>query len=90
VQISPDGRLVAVGGRPELHILSLSDLDPAEEDSPQDLNAWAELISHHRVHEGGTLAHLSGEEWARLWHDLRRNPVRLVDESTPTTRPEGR
>jgi serine/threonine protein kinase/WD40 repeat protein len=85
VQISPDGRHVAVGGRPELHILSLADLYPAEAGSPDDLNAWAELISHHRVHKGGTLAHLSGEEWARLWHDLRRNHVRLAGDSAPMT-----
>jgi WD40 repeat protein len=92
VEISPDGRLVAVGGRPELHVLSLDDLYPAEESSPDDLNAWAELISHHRVHEGSTLAHLSGEEWARLWHDLRRNrvKVKLADESAPKTHSEGR
>jgi WD40 repeat protein len=72
VQISPDGRLIAVGGQPNLYLLRLDDLDPAGDESPEDLNAWAELISHHRVHEGGTLAHLTGEEWLRLWHALRR------------------
>jgi WD40 repeat protein len=70
VQISPDGRLVAVGGRPVLHVLSLAGLEPARIGSPDDLDAWAQVISHHRVHEGSTLVHLSSPEWARLWHKL--------------------
>jgi hypothetical protein len=72
VQISPDGRFVAVGGRPELSILSLADPYTTEEESLQNLNAWAELISHHRVDDNGALTHLTGEEWLRLWHDRRR------------------
>jgi WD40 repeat protein len=76
VQISPDGRHVAVGGRPELIVLSLDDLLPTGEGSSEDLNRWAELISHHRVGEGGALVHLSGEEWLQLWRDLRRGAHR--------------
>jgi WD40 repeat protein len=71
VQISPDGRHVAVGGRPGLSVLSLDDLVPIGAGSSEDLNAWAELISYHRVGEGGAVVHLTGEEWLRLWRALR-------------------
>jgi WD40 repeat protein len=73
VQISPDGRLVAVGGRPDLSILSLNDLDPDMTGSLADLNAWAELISHHRVGDAGAVVHLTGDEWLHLWHTIRRS-----------------
>jgi WD40 repeat protein len=72
VQISPDGRHVAVGGRPGLPVLGLDDLDPTAAEPSQNLIRWAELISHHRVGEGGTVIHLTGEEWLRLWRDLHR------------------
>jgi WD40 repeat protein len=76
VQISPDGRHITVGGRPGLPVLSLDDLDPIGAGSSVDLNAWAELISHHRVGEGGAVVHLTGEEWLRLWRALRRRAER--------------
>jgi WD40 repeat protein len=89
LQISPDGRFVAVGGRPELSILSLADTYTTEEESLQDLNAWAELISHHRVDDNGALTHLTGEEWLRLWHD-RRRLVRQPGDAAPSTGPARR
>jgi WD40 repeat protein/predicted Ser/Thr protein kinase len=72
VQISPDGRFVAVGGRPELSVLSLVDpaVSAAAEGAPEDMNAWAELVAHHRVDESGALVHLTGEEWYRRWQDF--------------------
>jgi serine/threonine protein kinase/WD40 repeat protein len=73
VEISADGRLVAVGGRPALTVLELDDLYRSDERTPEDLEAWAELLSHHRVHEGGTLAHLTGEEFLGLWRALRHS-----------------
>jgi WD40 repeat protein len=89
VQISPDGRFVAVGGRPEIHVLKVDDPHAIEGGSPEGLDAWAELLSHHRVHEVGTLAHLTGEEWLQLWHDLRRRQVRPSGIRLPTpNRPE--
>jgi WD40 repeat protein len=76
VQFSPDGRHVAVGGRPELYVLDLDELDPTNPGTSGDLTRWAELISHHRVDDSGALVHLSGEEWLRLWSDLRRDAPR--------------
>jgi hypothetical protein len=76
VQISPDGQHAAVGGRPDLSVLSLQDLDPNGAESSKGLNAWAELISHHRVGEGGAVVHLTGEQWLRLWRIHRRQIAR--------------
>jgi WD40 repeat protein len=78
VQLSPDGRLAAVGGRPQLSVLRLDALDPTEEPSRANLDAWAELISHHRIRDHGTLVHLTGQEFLRVWHGLPRpiHPLR--------------
>jgi WD40 repeat protein len=72
LQVSPDGRFAAVGGRPDVWVLSLADLDAVEDESPDDLKAWAELISHHRIDARGALNHLTGDEWWRLWQERRR------------------
>jgi WD40 repeat protein len=88
VELSPDGRIVAVGGRPELSVLRLDDLYATEEESPEDLSAWAELIAHRRVHEGGTLVNLTGEDFIRRWH-TRRRPIRLLGGAPPSGSSEG-
>jgi WD40 repeat protein len=91
VQISPDGHRVAVGGRPDLHILSLADLDAIEAGSPDELIRRAELLCHHRVHEGGLLAHLTGDEWLRRWRDRRHSgtlqPLKGAKQDSPGQRP---
>jgi WD40 repeat protein len=79
LQISPDGRFVAVGGRPEVPVLHLDDLDATEEESSDDLIARSELIAHHRLHEGGTLVHLTGGEFLQLWTASRA--AQRVDRS---------
>jgi WD40 repeat protein len=71
VQISPDGHFAAIGGRPDVWILSLADLDPGKEKPPADMKTWAELLSHHRIDAGGALTRLSGEEWLARWRERR-------------------
>jgi WD40 repeat protein len=76
VHISPDGQFVAIGGRPQIHVLSLSDAYSTDLRPPEDLNRQAELLSHYRIQDGGALVHLTGDEWLHLWRDLRRAQAR--------------
>jgi tetratricopeptide (TPR) repeat protein len=92
LHLSPDGRWIAIGGRPHTEVVSLTDLFDPIDWTAEELLAWAELQSFRRVHEGGTLAILTTEEWQERWQKLQRagrirSPI-LPPADTPLYRAE--
>ncbi|MCY2991380.1 MAG: WD40 repeat domain-containing protein, partial [Planctomycetota bacterium] len=69
--LSPDGRLAAVGGNKELHIVNLRPLDVTEVPPIQELVTEAEVLSHLRMLDTGATANLTFEEWYGRWESLR-------------------
>lgn len=67
--LSPDGRLVAVGGGYQLHVVSMAPLDATDLSPAQDLVTEAEVLSHLRL-ENGVIANLTFDEWFQRWQRL--------------------
>jgi WD40 repeat protein len=83
LELSRDGRVAVVGGRPAVHVLSLADLNPDPQWTVKELTDWAELVSHQRFLNNGP-ARLTGPEWLDRWLAFRgRHPAALPGESAP-------
>jgi WD40 repeat protein/serine/threonine protein kinase len=68
VAVTPDSGYAVVGGFVDaLQVIYLGDLSEADELDAADLCLWAELLTGQRVHEGGGVTNLTGEEWLARW-----------------------
>jgi WD40 repeat protein/tRNA A-37 threonylcarbamoyl transferase component Bud32 len=71
--VTPDGRHVVVGGaRTELAVLDLGELS-RNDDDPDTLCLWAELLAGARLHEKGGMVNLSATEWLDRWREFKKH-----------------
>ncbi len=84
-EVSPDGRLAAVGGSPHVAVVSLAALTPAYPWSDRDLLDWGELMAQQEFRGSGP-ANLGGPEWLKRWYAFRAgHPERLPGDTAPAS-----
>lgn len=87
LSVSPDGRFVAIGGSPSLHVLNLQDLDTPNDRPIYELRRESELLSHHRVLNNGATANLSLSEWLGRWEASRPSENSAVNSPLSRSTP---
>jgi tetratricopeptide (TPR) repeat protein len=75
LEISPEGRWLAVGGvsprHPGIPVFDLQDLSPDPRVKPDELQSWSELVACQRIHETGNIENLASAEWLARWKACR-------------------
>jgi WD40 repeat protein/tRNA A-37 threonylcarbamoyl transferase component Bud32 len=68
-----DGRHAIVSGEaPFIDVFTLRDLYARDEMEVDDLCTLGEILSGQRVHEGGDVVNLTGDEWLDRWRRFRQ------------------
>ena len=82
---NPDGSRAFVSGSAScIDVFELDSLYRDDELEPDDLCVLGEILSGQKIHEGGDVVHLSGDEWLDRWYRLRRrHPEYLRFHSPP-------
>ncbi len=82
---NPDGSRAFVSGSAScIDVFELDSLYRDDELELDDFCVLGEILSGQRIHEGGDVVHLSGDEWLDRWYRLRRrHPEYLRFHSPP-------
>jgi serine/threonine protein kinase/WD40 repeat protein/thiol-disulfide isomerase/thioredoxin len=67
-----DGTHAFVSGGAFIDVFSLSDLYARDELELDDLSTLGEILSGQRLHEGGDVVNLTGDEWLDRWRRFRQ------------------
>jgi serine/threonine protein kinase/WD40 repeat protein/thiol-disulfide isomerase/thioredoxin len=72
VVTTPDGTHAFVSGGAFIDVFSLSDLYARDEMELDELCALGEIVAGQRLHEGGDVVNLTGDEWLERWRRFRQ------------------
>jgi WD40 repeat protein len=81
LDITPDGRFAIVAGSGStIDVAPLTAVTSGSREQPRldRLCLWFELVSGHRLHQGGKLARLGPGDWRARWQDFRSSAVRYT------------